>query len=93
MQVGIAVLVRDEQVEFQFHGRRPEDPRSLVAHAQHGRQHALLMGRLTYRGELAISFKRESRPRSRLMMPPSPWPPTADGGRQGWLVWRGASPW
>jgi len=59
MQVGFAVLVRDEQVEFQFFGRRPEDPRSLVAHARHGRQHAVLMGRLTYRHDLVAQLPSE----------------------------------
>ena len=53
MQVGFAVVIKDGQVAFQFLGRRPEDPRSLVSHARHGRQHAVLMGRLTYRSELA----------------------------------------
>jgi asparagine synthase (glutamine-hydrolysing) len=52
MQVGFAALVRKGQVVFQFYGRRPEEPRSLVTHAQQGRLHALLLGRLSYRQEL-----------------------------------------
>jgi asparagine synthase (glutamine-hydrolysing) len=59
MKVGFTVLVRDDQVEIQFIGRRPEDPRSLVAHAQSGAQHAVLMGRLTCRSELLAELKEE----------------------------------
>ncbi|HVS37261.1 MAG TPA: asparagine synthase-related protein [Gemmataceae bacterium] len=60
MQVGFAVVILNEQAEFQFFGRRPEDPRSLVSHARQGRLHAVLMGRLTYRSELVKQLPPET---------------------------------
>jgi asparagine synthase (glutamine-hydrolysing) len=60
MQVGFAVLIRDDQVELQFFGRRPGEPRSLVTHARQGEVHAVLMGRLTYRRELLSRLSWDS---------------------------------
>ena len=60
MQVGFTVLVREGRAEFHFFGRRPGEPRSLVAHAQAGEQYAVLMGRLTYRSELLGALPREA---------------------------------
>jgi asparagine synthase (glutamine-hydrolysing) len=59
MQVGFAVVIRGEAAEIQFYGRRPNEPRSLVAHTRHGRRHAVLMGRLTYRSELLARLPPE----------------------------------
>jgi asparagine synthase (glutamine-hydrolysing) len=59
MQVGFSVRIRDDQLEFQFFGQRPGQPRSLVAHARHGDVHAVLMGRLTYRDELVDQLPPE----------------------------------
>src|SRR5690242_13701313 len=53
MQVGFAVRVSEQEAEIQFIGRAPDDARCLASHARHGRRHAVLMGRLTYRAELA----------------------------------------
>ncbi len=60
MQVGFTVVVREGEAEFHFFGRRPDDPRSLVAHARAGDLHAVLMGRLTYRSELLDRLAREA---------------------------------
>src|SRR5579872_7360929 len=52
MQVGFVVLLREEQEEIQLFGQHPDGPSCLATHARHGRQHAIVMGRLRYRSEL-----------------------------------------
>jgi asparagine synthase (glutamine-hydrolysing) len=59
MQVGFAIVLHGEQAEFQFFGQRPGAARSLMAHAQHGPIHVVLMGRLTYRSDLVEELPPE----------------------------------
>ena len=52
MQVGFAVVVRDEHVEFRMFGRQRADRPALVAYCEEGDNRAVLMGRLYYRHDL-----------------------------------------
>jgi asparagine synthase (glutamine-hydrolysing) len=59
MQVGFTVLAREDDVDFNFHGRRPGDGSALVTFAADHGGCAALMGRLYYRDELLSRLRRD----------------------------------